>query len=295
MRRPPRPESHSEPSQIPGAIHTGITSTMRSSRRHRQRGAPGVVSSASPRPRSRSASAVYFEYEATSTIASTSLVGRIPPAAESVMNRPVVHPPTNTSSSSSGASNRTTDSNSARFGSATEESPKSSAESRARRLRGHSTRRTASASARSRARARAAGPHAVRTLHLRRLARPPVRHCRAIPSRASADRRGRADCHAEGRIDRAFWLSVADEARRESPLRQYRKPASSRQATVGSGGMVLGGHRSSCPRPGTGGLTDGGSSPENYCHSAGNLLGTLPYCVTASTSVLSTSIGIGEV
>lgn len=44
------------------------------------------------------------------------------------MNRPVVHPPTNTSSSSTGASRRTTDSNRARFGSATEKSPKLGAE-----------------------------------------------------------------------------------------------------------------------------------------------------------------------
>ena len=50
-----------------------------------------------------------------------SFVGRMPPTAGSVMNSPVVHPPTNTRSSSTGASRRTTASNSARFGSATEE------------------------------------------------------------------------------------------------------------------------------------------------------------------------------
>src|SRR6266540_2059805 len=58
----------------------------------------------------------------------------MPPAAGSVMNRPVMHPPTNTSSSSTGASRRTTDSKSARFGSATEESPKACAQLFLRKL-----------------------------------------------------------------------------------------------------------------------------------------------------------------
>jgi hypothetical protein len=66
---------------------------------------------------------VYCAYEVTSTMASTSLVGRMPPAAGSVTKNPVVHPPTNTRSSSTGASSRTTDSKSARLGSATQQSP----------------------------------------------------------------------------------------------------------------------------------------------------------------------------
>src|SRR5262245_55962240 len=67
-------------------------------------------------------------------MASTSFVGRMPLAAGSVMNRPVVHPPTNTSSSRTGASRRTTDSKSTRFGSATKESPKTRAELSFRQL-----------------------------------------------------------------------------------------------------------------------------------------------------------------
>jgi len=67
-----------------------------------------------PSARSRSDSAMYSAYDVTSTMASTSLVGRMPAAAGSMMKAPVVHPPTKISSSSTGARNLTTDSNSAR-------------------------------------------------------------------------------------------------------------------------------------------------------------------------------------
>ena len=49
------------------------------------------------------ASASYSAYEHTSAITSTSVVGRVAAAAGSVINSPVTHPPTNTTSSSMGS------------------------------------------------------------------------------------------------------------------------------------------------------------------------------------------------
>ena len=49
---------------------------------------------------------------------STSDVGRMPPAAGSVMSRPVAHPPTKTMSSRNRPNTLATDSSSCRFGSA---------------------------------------------------------------------------------------------------------------------------------------------------------------------------------
>src|SRR5271169_2842843 len=83
--------------------------------RHRQIGAPSLVSSVKPSLRSRSEKSMYAAYEVISAMASTSYVGRTSAAALSVMSRAVVLPPTKANSRRSGFSRRAASMSSARL------------------------------------------------------------------------------------------------------------------------------------------------------------------------------------